>query len=1011
MGGTRQPANGFKMNLYTRVKFAFLTLIILAAVSTEDGRAQVSPRLYAVELEVAAESSPPVITLGWNGAADAVEYILSRRLSPEESWTEIARFSAGAGSYNFSDTNVSAGVVYEYQVLKPSTGGYLGTGQVLAGVEIPAVEQRGKVLLVVDQAHSTALAGELERLRMDLIGDGWMVIRENVSPAWGAPAVKEVIQGHYNVDPAAMKAVFLVGHVAVPYSGDYDADWHADHRGAWPADSYYADMDGVWTDSTVTSTGANKAWNHNIPGDGKFDQTEIPSDLELQVGRVDLSNLTCYANKVPARSEVDLLRNYLEKNHRWRHGMNPLPRRGFIIDTFGDIDQEAYAANGWRNFSSMFGIGNVVEGEPGTFFSTLATEGYGWAYGSGGGGWSHCDPIGTSDDFALNDPKVAFTGFFGSYFGDWDNESNFLRAGLASGTHTVATAWMGRPHWFFHRMGLGETIGFSLLQAQNNGAEGPYEPVNWGTRQVHVSLLGDPTLRMHPVIPASNVTLEVGTGEVVLNWDASTDTNIVSYFIYRAGTLAEPFERVGETSTTTFSDPAGTTTDRYMIRALKLETTPTGSYYNLSQGVFTEGVIEEPEEPASTAEWVGLDDGTGGTWEGTYGAQGYNVIRDIASYPAHVNVAASGQSEWVWNWTTADMAAVQRASDNTRLAACWYSFSPFEVRLDFKDEAAHRVRFYCLDWDLANREQIVEIFDSASGELLSRQAISGFGDGVYLTWDLQGSVTARFTPVSGNAVLSGIFFDSPLPTVETPTFTPPAGSYEETATVSIDDATPGAVVRYTLDGSTPTGSSPLYTSPLVLTNTTAVRARGFKEGMVDSAVATAVYTITYPSGPPAATVAFGGIDIATQGNWKGAYGSGGYQVIGDSQSIPAGITMSTSGKSDWLWEYSTADARALQRTAQDSRLAACWYASGSFEIDLDAASETAVSLYCVDWDNGGRKQTVEVYDQVTGTLMLSQELQNFSGGIYLNYTISGRVVIKFTKVQSYNAVVSGIFFD
>ena len=35
--------------------------------------------------------------------------------------------------------------------------------------------------------------------------------------------------------------------------------------------------------------------NYNIPGDGRFDQSEIPADLKLAVGRVDLSVMTCFA--------------------------------------------------------------------------------------------------------------------------------------------------------------------------------------------------------------------------------------------------------------------------------------------------------------------------------------------------------------------------------------------------------------------------------------------------------------------------------------------------------------------------------------------------------------------------------------------------------------------------------------------------------------------------------------------------------------------------------------------
>jgi hypothetical protein len=61
------------------------------------------------------------------------------------------------------------------------------------------------------------------------------------------------------------------GHVPVPYSGNFNLDGHDYHFGAWPADVFYGDMDGVWTDSSVTQTIASDPRNWNVPGDGKFD--------------------------------------------------------------------------------------------------------------------------------------------------------------------------------------------------------------------------------------------------------------------------------------------------------------------------------------------------------------------------------------------------------------------------------------------------------------------------------------------------------------------------------------------------------------------------------------------------------------------------------------------------------------------------------------------------------------------------------------------------------------------
>jgi hypothetical protein len=79
--------------------------------------------------------------------------------------------------------------------------------------------------------------------------------------------------------------------------------------------------------------------------------------------------------------------------------------------------------------------------------------------------------------------------------------------------------------------------------------------------------------------------------------------------------------------------------------------------------------------------------------------------------------------------------------------------------------------------------------------------------------------------------------------VATPTFSPPGGAYASAQTVTISTATSGASIRYTVDGSTPTASSPLYTGPISVPGTRTVNAIGIKSGLTNSAVASATYTI------------------------------------------------------------------------------------------------------------------------------------------------------------------------
>jgi hypothetical protein len=70
--------------------------------------------------------------------------------------------------------------------------------------------------------------------------------------------------------------------------------------------------------------------------------------------------------------------------------------------------------------------------------------------------------------------------------------------------------------------------------------------------------------------------------------------------------------------------------------------------------------------------------------------------------------------------------------------------------------------------------------------------------------------------------------------------------------VTISDATPGATIYYTTDGSTPTISSPVYSAPITVTGngsnvTITLKAIAVKSGMTNSAVSAATYSIVYPA--------------------------------------------------------------------------------------------------------------------------------------------------------------------
>lgn len=119
-------------------------------------------------------------------------------------------------------------------------------------------------------------------------------------------------------------------------------------------------------------------------------------------------------------------------------------------------------------------------------------------------------------------------------------------------------------------------------------------------------------------------------------------------------------------------------------------------------------------------------------------------------------------------------------------------------------------------------------------------------------------------------------------TVATPTFSPAAGNYTGTQSVTIACATAGATVHYTTDGSTPTTASAVYTAAISVAASATIRALAVKAGMTNSGVATAAYTISSFSPASVSPLAwYDPSDLATL--WQDAAGT--VAVTADGQSV------------------------------------------------------------------------------------------------------------------------------
>jgi LysM repeat protein len=81
-------------------------------------------------------------------------------------------------------------------------------------------------------------------------------------------------------------------------------------------------------------------------------------------------------------------------------------------------------------------------------------------------------------------------------------------------------------------------------------------------------------------------------------------------------------------------------------------------------------------------------------------------------------------------------------------------------------------------------------------------------------------------------------------TLPAPTFSLAAGTYTSPQSVTISDATSGATIYYTTNGTTPTTSSTKYSGAVTVSATETLEAIAVESGYCNSTAATAAYTIS-----------------------------------------------------------------------------------------------------------------------------------------------------------------------
>ena len=529
---------------------------------------------------ISGESLPtgPRLTFprDWEGDGDhGAPYPITRRtLAPMPTDWEI--IDRNARTSVFDDSTARPGHTYAYRILRNGRPPL----ELCLAHDAPPPEDRGRALLLVDETLADRLARSLERHRADLIADGWEVVQHPVPrhidaepqdfdcrryDAEALPrnranllAIKDILRREYAAHPGRTHVAVLIGHPTIPQSGWAAEDGHTgcqdpagNHLGAWPADLFYGDLTGTWTDTQAFKTGCPDCPRSqcsfcilgNEPGDGRWDQNELPREpdgspgrIEVPLGRIDFARLSHFDSRFAGlpgsprnakEVEIALLERYLDKAWRYRRGLipfrdsaigyanvlGPLVDRNLMHILPRLAPSETPSRATWN--TDLFHDGPAIRWGFQNDYSHFGVLGM---TGAAKPGHSH---------FAKNvawkrpgdTPRVAFLFAFGSFLGQWYSGygEDFLRTCLASedAVLLVGTTYAFAP-WVTDRVHAGAPVHALLTDSAES------------VRQVNARLaflLGDPCLLEHPLRAPSEFQAKRAGNGIELTWTASTEAD------------------------------------------------------------------------------------------------------------------------------------------------------------------------------------------------------------------------------------------------------------------------------------------------------------------------------------------------------------------------------------------------------------------------------------------------------------------------------------------------------
>jgi hypothetical protein len=532
---------------------------------------------------------------------------INRRALGTYTWSNVAT-ALPAGTGHWFDTNVSAGDVWEYQIRRQNTWNYQSVSYDAIGYTIGSLlsdnsNYKGQIILLVSNEIPINLASKYTRLKKEITADGWYVNELIVNRAsnWDSGnevvAIRNQIANLYNnsAQNDKPKALFILGHVPLPRSGSADVvapDDHSQNKGARGCDAYYADIDGIFTDTASYNPGGlSSNLAINLPGDFKWDQDFIPSNLEMAFGRIDFANLTDVTT-----AEQTLLEAYLDR----------LSNNKNVVDGF-DMGEKSAFNIGYDNsndgsYRSLINISRPDQ----VFENTTGSNHNQWVQNNGPFKIYMQNRVAPeiSDWLSYGMNSTVYSSdqsYWG--FGDVPQPSGVysrIRAILGVDSKCLVALWTTTGINIFHQACTGMPLGIAMKEIMNHNATNlilekapqAYDTQDWWNRS-HFAYFGDPTLNLYQVAPPSNLSIVTSDNSAQMQWTNSVDPDVIGYHIYQSSSEFGVFERIttSPVNSNSYTIPNYQQGNWYMVKAIKVITSGCGKFLHSSLGIDLQGTI------------------------------------------------------------------------------------------------------------------------------------------------------------------------------------------------------------------------------------------------------------------------------------------------------------------------------------------------------------------------------------------------------------------------------------